>query len=118
MELSIEEKVILVVTIVAFLSAFWFGATLASGVFTGLLSTIGTFLLFTKLKGISPVVWRFLLANPLLLDILVSGVSVWLVASTTATGIIAAASSALFSSLAVSIVARKLKGTCLNPAVS
>ena len=106
MNLSSEEKLILSMTVAAFLAAFWFGATLAAGVFTGMLSSIGTFLLFSKLKDISPAMWRFLINNSLLLDILLSGVSVWVVASSSVTGIIAMASSALFSSLGVTLLSK------------
>ena len=112
--LSNEEKGIMAMTVLAFLVAFWAGSTLLAGVFTGMLSSIGAFLLFAKLKSISPAMWRFLIERSLLLDVLLSGLSVWMVASTSVTGIIAAASSALFSSLAVTVVSRKFKKNCLD----
>ncbi len=114
MELTNEEKGIMAMTALAFLVAFWAGSTLLAGVFTGMLSSIGAFLLFAKLKSISPAMWRFLIERSLLLDALLSGLSVWMVASASVTGIIAAASSALFSSLAVTVISRKFKKHCLD----
>lgn len=107
MNLSNEEKLILGMTAIASLSAFWFGASLASGVFTGLLSSLGTFMLFNKLKEFSPAAWLFLVNRSLLLDMLLSGVSAWLVASSTVTGIIAMASAGLISSAMITIAQKR-----------
>lgn len=107
MNLSNEEKLILGMTAIAFLAAFWIGASLASGVFAGLLSSLGTFMLFSKLKEFSPAVWRFLVKRSLLLDMLLSGVSAWLVASSTVTGIIAMASAGLISSAMITIAQKQ-----------
>lgn len=85
-------------------SGLFFGGVVASGVTTGLFSTLGVGMILLKLRQSCPRVWRWIVKHNVMSDLILSALLAYIVGSGTATGIIAGAASALFCSVGITLL--------------
>lgn len=96
---NINEKKVVLGTVGALAGAsIMFGGVVAAGVTTGLFSALGVGMVLVKAKDKFPRVWKWIIDEPLLPDLIISVSLTILMSSATATGIIAGASAGLFVS--------------------
>jgi len=105
---NIGDTVIFGSTILLGIGAIVFGGILAVGIITGFLSALGFAFLMLRLRKGNPRIWNSMLDNPGKTDLILSAGFIFLLAPSTATGIIAGASAALFASAMVSIANRSI----------
>jgi hypothetical protein len=77
------------------------GGIIASGVATGLFSSLGVGMILYKLKDSCPRLWAWILKHYIFSDLVLSILLAYLVGSGTAVGIIAGSASALFVSAGI-----------------
>ena len=87
-------------------SSFYIGGVVAGGIYTGLISAMGTGLILFKLKDSCPGVWKWMLKHSIITDVLLSGLMAALLINNTVTGIISAAGAGLFISAGITIASR------------
>jgi len=101
-----EEIFIIGFSLFVVSSIFFIGGTLAMGIMTGLMSSIGVGFLLLKLRSNSPKVWNLMLKHQAITDVLFSGLFIILLNPATATGLIAGCSAAVFTSVGLVIAAK------------
>lgn len=79
------------------ISVFIIGGTIATGVITGLVATIGLGFFVHKMHRHAPKYWNWMIDNPIKSDILVSGFFLTTLASMTLGGLVAGVSATVFS---------------------
>ena len=89
-----------------FLFSMVFIATgvLATGITTGVVTTLGFAFLLIKMRSskVGGLIWNFLLSHPVMADLIISLVFIALMGTATATGIIAGATAAVLASALIS----------------
>ncbi len=78
--------------------ALFLSSTIASGIYVGMISTLGVGLLLIKLKDSSPWLFNWILRHNIMSDLVLSVLLVFIMGTSTVTSIIAGASAALFCS--------------------
>lgn len=101
-----EEILIIGFSLFVVGSIFFIGGTLAMGIMTGLISSIGVGFLLLKLKTHSPAVWKLMLKHQIITDLVFSCLFVILLNPATATGLIAGCSAAVFTSVGLVVAAK------------
>ncbi len=87
-------------------SSFYIGGVVAGGIYTGLISAMGTGLILFKLKDTYPRVWAWMMKHSIMTDLLLSGLLAALLINNTVTGIISAAGAGLFVSAGITLASR------------
>lgn len=105
---TLEDKVLIGTGTLMLGSVVILGGTLAIGVVTGLMSAIALGIILVKVRTYYPRIWLLICKHPIASDIVISGALFFLVASSTATGVVAGAASGLFASMGLNLGIRFL----------
>lgn len=106
--INLEDKVLLSAGTVMVGSVLVLGGTLAVGVVTGFMSAVALGILLVKVRTFYPRVWGLICKHPIASDVVISGALFLLVASSTATGVVAGAAAGLFASMGLNLGIRFL----------
>ncbi|MBH46587.1 MAG: hypothetical protein CME71_00290 [Halobacteriovorax sp.] len=98
-----EDRILIGSAIVLFSSMIFIGSTLSVGIMTGLMSSMGLAIILIKVQNCYPHYWAIMCKHPILSDFTISTTLFMLVASSTATGVIAGASASLFASIGLTM---------------
>lgn len=104
--MDLENSVLVGAGVIMIGGVVLLGGTLAVGIVTGAISAASLGVLLLKVKTFYPRAWTFICKHPLLSDVCISGALFFLIASNTATGVIAGAAAGLFSSIGINILVK------------
>jgi hypothetical protein len=105
-----EDYFLIGTSLIMVAGVIFLGGTLAVGIITGAISAASLGILLMKVKKYYPRIWTFICKHPLFSDITISSCLFLLIASNTATGVIAGAAAGLFSSIGINFLVKLNQG--------